>query len=64
MEKEGVSDVLDVIDAKVPILKLKLENFHIDLLYACMDSNMLSSTSSIEKLIKDDQIFNKLNSLS
>jgi poly(A) polymerase len=38
---EDVSYVLDVIDAKVPILKVKINELNVDLLYASLDPKML-----------------------
>ncbi len=35
--KPDAQDVLDVIDSRVPILKLKYQGFQIDLLYASME---------------------------
>jgi len=45
-----VSYVLDVVDAKVPILKIKINGYNVDLLYASMDYVPLN----LEKAIKDE----------
>ena len=61
--KDGVQHVLEVIDARVPILKVKFTNLDVDLLFASIDPNYLSSTNiRMEKLLKDDEIFKKLHS--
>ena len=57
LQTPGISHVLDVVDAKVPILKIQFNGYHIDLLYACLDY----FPSDIEKAIRDEQFFNKLN---
>lgn len=46
-------EVLDVVDARIPILKLKFNGFQIDLLFAQIEASLLDSKKSIEKLIKD-----------
>jgi len=53
--------VIDVVDARVPILKLKFMGYHFDLLYACIDPKFLNDHIKIKKIIKDESIFNKLN---
>lgn len=58
--KPDVEEVLDVIDSRVPILKLKFKSFQIDLLYAALDPSVLDSKKSIDKILKDDTQFNKL----
>jgi poly(A) polymerase Pap1 len=55
-----VEEVLDVIDSRVPILKLKYRGFQIDLLYAAIDPNVLQLKKSIDKILKDEAIFSKL----
>lgn len=52
-----VSNILDVVDAKVPILKLKINGYHIDLLFATLDK----FPTNLEKALKEDVFFNKLN---
>lgn len=55
-----VEEVLDVIDSRVPILKLKYKGFQIDLLYAAIDPSLLQSKKSLIKVLKDETVFNKL----
>lgn len=55
-----VQEVLDVIDSRVPILKLKYQGFQIDLLYAAIDPSLLQSKKSLIKVLKEEAIFNKL----
>ncbi len=34
---DGIREIIDVVDAKVPILKIKYKDLQIDLLYAALD---------------------------
>ena len=61
---DEVEHVIDVVDARVPILKFRYMGLQIDLLYACVDYNLLEGNTRIVKLIKDETIFNKLNLVS
>lgn len=49
-----------MIDSRVPILKLKYMRFQIDLLYAAIDPNVLLIKKSVDKVLKDETLFNKL----
>ncbi|CDW77806.1 poly polymerase gamma [Stylonychia lemnae] len=62
--QKDVENVIDVVDARVPILKLKFMGNQIDLLYACIDPKLLNEQVKIQKIIKDEQVFNKLNQVS
>jgi len=55
---------LDIVDAMVPILKIELLGYQFDLLYAAVEPVYLSSQQNLEKLIKDENFFNKLNQVS
>ena len=55
-----IEDVIDVIDSRVPIIKLTFKGFQIDLLYAAMDPQIFDEKKHISKIIKDETIFNKL----
>jgi poly(A) polymerase Pap1 len=57
---KDVEEVLDVIDSRVPILKLKYMSFQIDLLFSALDIAIIDSKKSIDKIIKDESIFSKL----
>ena len=59
-EVPEAEDVLDVIDSRVPILKMKYKGFQIDLLYASLDTDLIDSKKSIDKILKDELAFNKL----
>lgn len=52
-----VEEVVDVIDSRVPILKLKYMSFQIDLLYAAVDPVLLEPKKQIDKIIKVDSVF-------
>jgi poly(A) polymerase Pap1 len=49
-----VQDVLDVIDSRVPIIKLQYKGFQIDLLYAALETPILDMKKSIDKILKDE----------
>lgn len=54
-----------MVDAKVPILKIKYNDLQIDLLYATLDLKYFSpNLKPIEKLIKDENIFDSLSYVS
>jgi poly(A) polymerase len=55
-----VEEVIDVIDSRVPILKLKYMGFQIDLLYASISIESLDTKKPIDKILKDEAQFNKL----
>jgi poly(A) polymerase Pap1 len=37
IKEEGAQEVLDVVDSRVPIIKMEFNGFQIDLLYAAID---------------------------
>ena len=37
IHEEGAQDVIDVVDSRVPIIKMEFNGFQIDLLYAAID---------------------------
>ncbi len=54
-----------MVDAKVPILKIKYNDLQIDLLYACLDVHHFNPNQvPIEKIIKDENLFNQLSYVS
>ena len=62
---EGIREIIDVVDAKVPILKIKYNDLQIDLLYACLDVHHFNPNQvPIEKIIKDENLFNQLSYVS
>ena len=49
-----ISEILDITDVKVPILKMKVSGYYVDLLYATMER----LNTSITKALKDETFFN------
>lgn len=46
--------MIDVVDARVPILKFKYMGFQIDLLFANIDPKLIDLGIPMHKLIKDE----------
>ena len=42
LKKVGVKNVLEIVDARVPILKFKINDLDIDLLFASIDPSYLT----------------------
>ena len=59
-KESDAEDVIDVIDSRVPIIKLTYKGFQIDLLYAAIDPSLFDEKKGIDKIIKDESIFSKL----
>eukprot|EP00349_Pseudokeronopsis_sp_Brazil_P001518 CAMPEP_0202961592 /NCGR_PEP_ID=MMETSP1396-20130829/5647_1 /ASSEMBLY_ACC=CAM_ASM_000872 /TAXON_ID= /ORGANISM="Pseudokeronopsis sp., Strain Brazil" /LENGTH=51 /DNA_ID=CAMNT_0049681523 /DNA_START=514 /DNA_END=669 /DNA_ORIENTATION=- len=51
---------MDVVDAKVPILKFRMNGYYVDLLYASMEY----MPSNLEKAVSDEAFFSKLSAHS
>lgn len=63
-DKEHIEDVLKIQEALTPIIKLKVNGISFDLLYAAVDIAHINSQNDIEKLIMNEQQFNRLSQLT
>ena len=63
-EKENITDVIKIHEAQTPIIKLKVQGISFDLLYASVDIAFINSQNDIEKLILNEALFKKLNTVT
>lgn len=61
---ENVEDVLRIQEAQTPIIKLKVNGISFDLLFAAVDIAHINSQNDIEKLIMNETLFRRLDSIS
>lgn len=53
-EVKDAEDIIDVVDARIPILKFKFQGIQIDMLYAAADPKIMEQNQPFNKLINDE----------